>query len=758
MHFRLLSFNCVYITENGIKSQQNFGKGKRVATGSGKGKGRNAGGGRKGVRRKTRASSRDSLHAKKKPARKKSATTTKRSKRRSKKGGIMRRLMTAKNLGFAFTTLLTLVILGLLALAYFMHDLPDISSLTKVTKTPSILLQTEDGDIIGSSGDIYGEYVRYNDIPRDLIKAVMATEDRNFFRHFGVDPWGLLRAMVANVKAGRIVQGGSTITQQLAKNVFLTPERSLKRKVQELIIALAMERKYSKEQIITVYMNRVYFGAGTYGIDAAARRYFDKPASKLLLPESALIAGLLKAPSRYAPTSNRELAIGRATQVLINMVDAGLLKQEQMDAAKNMYSSLSFPEYHSSSGQRYYIDWVLDQIPEFVGNINSDLIVTTTFNPTQQELAEAAITQILTADTMKKRRVDQVALLSMTPNGAVQAMVGGRNYTTSQYNRATQARRQPGSSFKLFVYLAALQSGWHPYDTIEDAPININGWRPGNYNGRYAGVVTLRQAFEESLNTVAVRLSESVGRNNVIDMARRLGLKGSLDNLPSIALGVTESTLLEMTTAYAHMASNGKIVLPYGITSIKDVYGNVIYQRRGASQGTVIANNTVRQMNDMLLSVVESGTGRAANIGRPVAGKTGTSQDYKDAWFIGFAPQLITGVWVGNDNNTPTAKVTGGNLPAQIWAKYMQPALKGAQVQEIPRSGSGGGIREWWGNATTTPANDNRRNIPPPKRRNNQQRESFWDSLFSSGGEIELERDKNVPNNPRHRNDGGIKR
>ncbi|MCH2546706.1 MAG: PBP1A family penicillin-binding protein [Alphaproteobacteria bacterium] len=729
-----------------------------MATGSGKGKGRNAGGGRKGVRRKTRASSRDSLHAKKKPARKKSATTTKRSKRRSKKGGIMRRLMTAKNLGFAFTTLLTLVILGLLALAYFMHDLPDISSLTKVTKTPSILLQTEDGDIIGSSGDIYGEYVRYNDIPRDLIKAVMATEDRNFFRHFGVDPWGLLRAMVANVKAGRIVQGGSTITQQLAKNVFLTPERSLKRKVQELIIALAMERKYSKEQIITVYMNRVYFGAGTYGIDAAARRYFDKPASKLLLPESALIAGLLKAPSRYAPTSNRELAIGRATQVLINMVDAGLLKQEQMDAAKNMYSSLSFPEYHSSSGQRYYIDWVLDQIPEFVGNINSDLIVTTTFNPTQQELAEAAITQILTADTMKKRRVDQVALLSMTPNGAVQAMVGGRNYTTSQYNRATQARRQPGSSFKLFVYLAALQSGWHPYDTIEDAPININGWRPGNYNGRYAGVVTLRQAFEESLNTVAVRLSESVGRNNVIDMARRLGLKGSLDNLPSIALGVTESTLLEMTTAYAHMASNGKIVLPYGITSIKDVYGNVIYQRRGASQGTVIANNTVRQMNDMLLSVVESGTGRAANIGRPVAGKTGTSQDYKDAWFIGFAPQLITGVWVGNDNNTPTAKVTGGNLPAQIWAKYMQPALKGAQVQEIPRSGSGGGIREWWGNATTTPANDNRRNIPPPKRRNNQQRESFWDSLFSSGGEIELERDKNVPNNPRHRNDGGIKR
>lgn len=723
-----------------------------MVVGGGRRGGGKSGEGRSSTRRTSRTPNRDNTPVKKASARGKPSARLKQRGQGRRKASLLGRLMTANNLGFALTTLLTLIILGLLSLAYFMHDLPDIGSLTKVTKTPSIVLQTENGDIVGSSGHIYGEYVRYNNIPRDLIKAVIATEDRNFFRHFGIDPWGLLRAMVANMRAGRIVQGGSTITQQLAKNVFLTPERSLKRKVQELIIALALERKYSKEQIITVYLNRVYFGAGTYGIDAASRRYFDKPAKKLLLPESALIAGLLKAPSRYAPTSSRKLATGRARQVLINMVDAGLLEQKQMEAAANMYSSLSFPEYHNTSGQRYYIDWVLDQIPQFVGNINTDLIVTTTFNPTQQELAEAAVEQVMTEATMAKRKAKQVALLSMTPDGAVLAMVGGRDYASSQYNRATQARRQPGSSFKLFVYLAALQAGWTPYHEIEDAPINVNGWQPGNYTGRYEGLVTLRHAFQESLNSVAVRLSESIGRGNVIDMARRLGLKGNLNNFPSIALGVTESTLLEMTTAYAHLANNGRIVLPYGIISIKDIYGNVIYQRKGSSTGAVLNASTVRRMNDMMMSVVEQGTGQAANIGRPVAGKTGTSQDYKDAWFIGFTPQLVTGVWVGNDNNSPTGKVTGGNLPAQIWAKYMQPALKGSAVAAIPRDGgSSEGIGGWFSRPA---ANDNRPAAQrPPKR---EQRENFWDNVFEQ--ELDLKRDKDVPNDPRQRQEGGIKR
>lgn len=700
------------------------GKGKRTSSG----------------RRGTRASSRADLHRKKRPAKRSPA----RKSRRGKKGkGWISRLMTAKNLGFAFTTFLTLVILGLMSLAYFMHDLPDISSLTKVTKAPSIVLRTTDGDIMGSSGHIYGEYVRYEDIPRTLTMAVIATEDRNFFRHFGIDPWGLLRATVANLRAGRIVQGGSTITQQLAKNVFLTPERSLKRKVQELIIAIALERKYSKQEILTVYLNRVYFGAGTYGIDAASRRYFDKPASKMLLPESALIAGLLKAPSRYAPTSNRELSIGRANQVLINMVDAGLLKEEQRKAASSMYSSLSFPEYVNSSGQRYYIDWILDQIPDYVGNIETDLIVTTAFNEDLQQKAEEAVAAVVTDEVAKKRKAGQVAMLTMSPDGGVLAMVGGRDYAKSQYNRATQARRQPGSSFKLFVYLAALEAGWRPFHTIEDAPINIDGWQPGNYTGRYEGTVTMRQAFTESLNTVAVRLSESIGRGNVIDMARRLGLKGKMSNVPSIALGVTTTSLLEMTAAYAHVASNGHIVMPYGILSIQDVYGNVIYRRNAPAPSRVLSQKTVEQMNDMLLSVVESGTGRGASIGRPAAGKTGTSQDYQDAWFIGFTPELVTGVWVGNDDNSRTAKVTGGNLPAQVWGKFMGSALKGLPVKSIPRDSSQGG---WWsGSAPSGSA--------APQRQNN--RDSFWDKLFE--GAENLERDEGVPNDPRERQ-GGILR
>lgn len=660
---------------------------------------------------------------------------------RSKGNGWFARLFTAQNISFAFTTFLTLVILGLMSLAYFMHDLPDISSLTKVTKAPSIVLRTPDGDIMGSSGDIYGEYVRYEDIPRTLIMAVVATEDRNFFRHVGVDPWGLLRAMAANIRAGRIVQGGSTITQQLAKNVFLTPERSIKRKVQEFIIALALERRYSKQEIITVYLNRVYFGAGTYGVDAAARRYFDKPAKRLLLPESAMIAGLLKAPSRYAPTNNRDLAVGRARQVLINMVDAGLLEEAQMKAAASMYSSLSFPEYVNSSGQRYYIDWILDQIPQYVGNIDRDLIVTTAFNPDLQEKAEKAVAAVMTDETVKKRKAGQVALLTMSPDGAVLAMVGGRDYAKSQYNRATQAKRQPGSAFKLFVYLAALEAGWRPYHTIEDAPININGWQPSNYTGRYEGIVPLRQAFQDSLNTVSVRLSESIGRGKVIDMAHRLGLKSRMSNVPSIALGVTTTTLLEMTSAYAHLATNGRIVMPYGILSIKDVYGNVIYRREAPTPTRILPENTVKQMNDMLLAVVESGTGRGAAIGRPAAGKTGTSQDYQDAWFIGFTPQLVTGVWIGNDDNSPTGKVTGGNLPAQVWGKFMKAALEGIAVREIPRDAGSGG---WWGGGNMQP------------RAPREDRQNFWDNLFNSAPDIK--RDEGVPNNPNARQEGGIRR
>lgn len=642
---------------------------------------------------------------KRRPARKRSAAKTRRNpasaatRHRSRKvkaratrrrKTARRRWFTAARISFLMATGFSMLILGLMALAYFMHDLPDVSTLMDVKKVPSIVVRTVDGEVIGSSGDLYGEYMRYNDIPRDLIKAVIATEDRNFFRHFGVDPFGLLRAAVANFRAGRIVQGGSTITQQLAKNIFLTPERTLKRKIQEVLLALWMESRYSKQQIITVYLNRVYFGAGTYGIDAASRRYFGKSARALLLPESAMIAGLLKAPSRYAPTNNPELAIGRATQVLINMEDAGLINKGQVEAAKVMYKTIEFAERQSTRGSRYFVDWVLDQIPAYVGGIEADLLVTTTFDPAIQRAAEAAVEQVMTEAVMQKRDAHQVAVVSMTPDGAVKAMVGGRDYSKSQYNRAVQARRQPGSAFKLFVYLAALEkAGYAPISPVYDAPIEVDGWRPGNYSGRHEGEMQLREAFAESVNSVAVRVSEEVGRQNVIDMAYRLGLKADMQPVPSLALGVTETTPLEMTGAYAHLAAGGRIVLPFAIETIKDAYGTLFYQRSNASLGRVLQPGTVAQMNDMLLAVVEDGTGRGAAIGRPAAGKTGTSQDFRDAWFVGFTPELVTGVWVGNDNASPMDGVTGGNLPAQIWREHMQAALVGRPASTIRRdSGS----------------------------------------------------------------------
>lgn len=663
-------------------------------------------------------------------------------------------LMTANNINFMLTTGFTCLIVLLLSIAYFMYDLPDISNMTKVTKAPSIVLRTEEGDIVGSSGDIYGDYVRYNQIPRDLIKALIATEDRNFFTHHGVDPFGLIRAMAANARAGRVVQGGSTITQQLAKNIFLTSERSLKRKVQELILALSIENRYSKQEIITVYLNRVYFGAGTYGIDAAARRYFDKPAKNLLLPESALLVGLLKAPSRYAPTSNRKLAVGRATQVLMNMVDAGLITDAQQKAATGMYKSLSFPEFVNSGGQRYFTDWILDQIPDYVGTIDRDLIVTTTFYPKLQEAAEKEVNTIMD-EKGTTLRASQASLLSMTPDGAVRAMVGGRSYGDSQFNRATQARRQPGSSFKLFVYLAAIEAGWRPYHMVEDAPLTVGKWSPGNYTGNYEGFVSMRRAFALSLNTVAVRLSEAAGRGKVIDMAHRLGLQSKMEAVPSIALGVTDASLLEMTTAYAHLAAGGRKVVPFGIVSIKDVYGKVLYQRKKPEPGQPLSPQTVAIANDLTMAVVEEGTGRAAAIGRPVAGKTGTSQDYHDAWFIGYTPELVTGVWVGNDNNQPMKKVTGGSLPARIWAGFSRIALKGVPVSPLPRESFGfsdqpAPIRDENGEVIGMPEQAPQQAPAQYERlpgegqhpRPQESREGFWDNLFdgNSGGGSPSER------------------
>lgn len=664
-----------------------------------------------------------------------------RARRMRRRHGLIRSLFTIGNITRAAHTGITLLVLGMLALAYFMHDLPDISNLVQTNKAHSIVLRTEDGDIIGSSGDIYGEYIEYKDIPQGLIMAVVATEDRNYFEHHGIDPFGLLRATFVNLRAGKIVQGGSTLTQQLAKNIFLTAERSLKRKVQEIILALWMEKKYSKQEILSVYLNRVYFGAGTYGVDAASRRYFGKSARKMTLAESAMIAGLLKAPSRYSPSSNPDLAKGRATQVLLNMVDAGMLTQKQMEKAKATYTHMTFPTVFNSSGRRYFVDWILEQIPDYIGNIDTDLVVTTTFDPRLQELAEASVKVILDEKTTESMEVGQVALLSMTPDGAVRAMIGGRDYATSQFNRSTQAQRQPGSSFKLFVYLAALEHGYQPLSTMVDQPIIVDGWEPKNYDGSYVGEIPLREALAKSINTVAVQLSESAGRGHVIEMAHRLGLKAEMEPVPSIALGVTETTLLEMTTAFAHLAANGESVIPFGIKSIQDTHGNPIYERSSGALGRVLQPEIVARMNDMLMAVVEEGTGAAANIGRPVAGKTGTSQDFRDAWFVGFTPDLVTGVWVGNDNGQSMSHVTGGRYPARVWHNYMQPALANVPARGIPREQSGGGFFFFGPSPAQGPNPAQGPQYAPSRHNQPGQQRHFWDQIFSGGSE--------APRNPK---------
>jgi len=615
-------------------------------------------------------------------------------------------------------------VVGLGAL-YFSYDLPDIEDLNKFSKTPSILVKAENGDIVGSFGDIYGDYVPFEELPRSLIDAVVATEDRNYFYHLGIDPWGLLRASIANLRAGYVVQGGSTITQQVAKNVFLTPERSLTRKIREMFLAVKLERRFSKEDIMSIYLNRVYLGAGNFGVDAAAKRYFDKTARDLNLGESAIMAGLLKAPSRFAPTSNPTLSRQRAEQVLVNMEDAGFLDAAQTKKAREDLVAAMSKRKPNSRSTLYFADWIMEQLPEYIGNVQQDLVVTTTLQPERQVAAERAMSEIMDRDS-EKYAARQAALVSMTPDGAIRAMIGGRSYAESQFNRATQSLRQPGSSFKLFVYLAGLESGLTPDTLVEDQPIVIETgqgkWEPKNYTGKYLGTLPLRDAVAQSINTVAVQVSQQAGLDRVIDVARRLGLTADLQPLHSIALGAVEVSLIEMTTAYAHLAAGGDIVYPYGITKIDTNQGENLYQREYSGTASVVRPDIVGMMNDMLQGVVREGTARGAAIGRPAAGKTGTTSDYRDAWFMGYTPDLVTGVWVGNDDNSPMKKVTGGMLPAQIWKGYMFAALANTPARAIQ---TGSQVLPWKANTLST-----RPQKQKPRPAPGELTPSFWEKLL----------------------------
>src|SRR5215470_10961280 len=572
-------------------------------------------------------------------------------------------------------------LLGLVFLGWLAYDLPDVSRLNEIHKQPSVTLLANDGEVIATYGDLYGTTVQLRDLPRYLPQAVVATEDRRFYSHFGLDPVGLARAAYINIRDWRLTQGGSTITQQLAKNVFLTPARTVRRKGQEMLLALWLEHNFTKDQILTLYLNRVYFGAGAYGVDAAARKFFGKPATQVTPYEAAMLAGLLRAPSAFNPMNDREVADSRAQLVLKNMVAADVLSEQDAEAiAKNKQMSTSYAA-SGHSGQ-HFPDWVMDQVSGYVG-VDRDLVVVTTLDPRLQKIAETELAKMLDTDGAK-RNAGQAALVSLTPDGAVRAMVGGRDYGISQFNRATQSLRQPGSAFKAFVFLAGFEHGMRPDDHMFDGPISVGGWKPGNYENDYQGEVTLREAYARSLNSVAVQVSERVGRKNVIEAARRLGITSDLTTGPSIALGSSGVSLLELTGAYATFDNNGYGVWPRGIEQISDRNGGVLYQREGTGPGQLVEPAQVNSMLDLMGGVIDHGTGKGARLGRPAAGKTGTGQDYRDAWFVGFTAELVTGVWVGNDDNSPMKKVVGGSLPTQLWHAFMAGALDGEPVRPLP--------------------------------------------------------------------------
>jgi len=584
---------------------------------------------------------------------------------------VLRGLLVAAIWGF--------IALGLL-LTWYAIDLPNPNELVN-DRRPGVSIVAEDGTVLANYGELHGEALHFDDFPPHLIDAVVSIEDRRFFDHFGIDVIGIARAVFANIRAGAIVQGGSTISQQVAKNLFLTPERSFKRKVQEAMLALWLENQFTKEQILAIYLNRVYMGGGAFGVDAAAHRYFDKSAHDLDLAECAMIAGLLRAPSRLAPTSDLAAAQARAAIVLRTMVDAGRLDPESAEIA---IAEPAVPAALVSHGDdvRYATDWVMSQASDYIGPAREDLIITTTLDPRAQQAAEAAITEMLAASGAEQG-ASQAALVAMSPDGAVRAMVGGLDYGDSQFNRATQALRQPGSAFKLFVYLAALESGRTPNDVVIDRPIEINGWAPGNFGGEYAGQMTMREAVAQSVNTVAAETAWTTGLDNVVEMAHRLGITSDLQPLPSLALGTAEVTALELTAAYATLANQGREVWPYAILQIRTRSGQVLYDRFPLSGRQLLDRRTVIEMTDMLTSVVLHGTGRNAQLDRQVAGKTGTSSDFRDAWFIGLTRDLVAGVWVGNDDGTPMKHVTGGGLPARLWADFMSRALAGVAARPL---------------------------------------------------------------------------
>jgi penicillin-binding protein 1A len=624
-----------------------------------------------------------------------------RRKRKSGRGGGKQRSFIGRMVYWGLVLGLWVAIGGIGTVIWVGAHLPPIQSLEIPKRPPSIQINDVHGRALARRGDMAGEILALKELPSYVPKAFVAIEDRRFYEHYGIDPFGIGRALVANILHRGVAQGGSTLTQQLAKNLFLTQERTITRKLQEAILAIWLERKFTKTQILELYLNRVYFGSGAYGIEQASLRYFGKSARQLTIAEAAMLAGLVKSPSRLAPTRDYDAAENRAKMVLSAMSGLGFI------SSVNEKTALAKPPRviaQAGNGSANYVaDWIMDALNDVLGHIDDDLVVETTIDAGLQTSAEKSIGDLL-AQKGDKSGVAQGALIAMTPDGAVRAMVGGRNYADSQFNRAVAAKRQPGSAFKPFVYLTAIEHGLTPESVREDKPINIKGWQPENYGHEYFGPVTLTKGLAMSLNTVSVRLTMEFSPMSVIRTAHRLGIASKLEPNASIALGTSEVSMLELIGAYAPFANGGFATIPHVLERVSGSNGKVLYTRSEQQLGRIIEARYVGMMNDMMTQTLTIGTAhKAALPGWPAAGKTGTSQDFRDAWFIGYTGYLVTAVWLGNDDGTPTKKVTGGSLPVEIWSRFMRDAHQGVPVANLPGSSGDGLFSGLFGSANSAP-------------------------------------------------------
>ena len=597
------------------------------------------------------------------------ASARKISKERSPMGTWFYRIVKAG----VIATFLGIMVLGIFV-AIARSEIDSFEDLKASPNGQMIRIRAADGTVIQSLGPSFGRWLTINQLPSEMKDAMVAVEDRRYYMHPGVDPIGITRSFYARAVQGRWTQGGSTITQQLARNIYLNSNKEFGRKIREIILALAMETKFSKDQILELYLNKVYFGGGAYGIDAASRKFFDHGAENISLAEAAIIAGLVKAPSRYAPTADAQAAVERAKVVVAVMQDAGMITATEAAGVKPADVKLAAESPQDSV--RYFTDWILPQLNGLIDETEKPIDVWTTLDLKMQRAATAAI-------AANVPRGAQGALVSIDRDGAVKAMVGGTDYITSNYNRAVTAVRQPGSAWKLFVYLTALEAGFRPEDMVEDKPVEIGGWQPKNSGGKYAGSISLRTAFAYSKNTVAAQIGQEVGTSSIANMARRFGITTPINTQPSMVLGTSEARVIDMTQAFAAVAAKGRSITPYGISKVTTIDGETLYAAKPSSSVQLVDGWVAGAITDLMQSAVATGTGRAANIGRPVAGKTGTTSSNKDGWFLGFSSGLTTGVWMGRDDARSIGGLEGGRAPAQAWAAYMRIAVANRPVEKF---------------------------------------------------------------------------